>query len=191
MRASLVPENPAVREDLLQKAGIDQWYEKAGYPRERDEYSIDQRSFGGQRVLSLDQLFEDHTPEWVEGILTPLIDSEGVTVDPDEFLEEITLTAGLTPGEADAVAWIAEGNPTNGSWAVLLGQSLGVDRDAARKAWSRAKRKLRGEWTREPVQAVREPIRGQREGAGVYPWEAYAVWWDYHRPRFDTTPSWV
>jgi hypothetical protein len=189
----IVPQSPMLRESVLQEHRVDWWYRKAGFPRERSEYRIEPEQFGEdrERGLSLDKITGDDQTlldEYEEALAEksePVIRSSWAQTD-DDFLDEVVSLAGLTPGETASVSWVASGNPLLGEWAVRLGQSLGMGRDAARKHWSRAKAKLRKTWAVEPPKRKHDPLRREIRGAGASHWRAYPNPQHAFRPRFET-----
>jgi hypothetical protein len=189
---SLVPPSPALRRQVLDEARLSYWYSKAGYEIEKNEYGIRPEDFWRERslpVLSLEKLIEEDEErgDVTETRIAPLVsEAEHSPRDTEYFVDQVCEVAGLTPGEADAVAWVASGNPLLGEWAVRLGEALGMGRNAARMSWSRAKTKLRKTWAVEPPKRKHDPLRREIRGAGASHWRAYPNPQHAFRPRFET-----
>jgi hypothetical protein len=185
---SLVPPSPALRRHVLDEARLSYWYDKAGYEIEQNEYKFEPQQYrsGGVRtkMLSWDAVQDAAA----EGLLDLEAEPEPLAYQGagETFLDQVADVAGLTPGEAHAVAWVASGNPLLGEWAVRLGEALGMGRNAARMSWSRAKAKLRKTWAVEPPKRKHDPLRREIQGAGASHWRAYPNPQHAFRPRFET-----
>jgi len=142
--------------------------------------------------MSLDLLIEEDGGRYsytLDSRISPVFHQAELVGEPEPFIDEVNRTAGLTGREIDAASWVISGNSMTGDWAVRMGQSLGIARDAARKAWSRARHKLRRRWATEPYQARSGPLGWQRDGPMFHPIQVYPSWWEYYRPRFETWTS--
>jgi len=96
----------------------------------------------GKRVLTYgdDHVFDELEAEPV----TPIDDSR-------EFMAEVTEVAGLTKQERRVVLAIVDGSPIpdGKNYTGPLAKRLGTTQGAAQRTWSRAKRKLRDNWSAE------------------------------------------
>lgn len=97
---------------------------------------------GGKQVLPYDD-------ERVALLLEELeADEPAPNQDPKAFVTEITEIAGLTKTEKRVVAAIVDGSPIpdGKQYTGPLTRRLNMTTDSVKKAWSRAKRKLRDNW---------------------------------------------
>lgn len=122
----------------------DEWCAKAGYRRERDEYSVSPQDYGNGLAppLTFSDAGFSEEPSYE-------YDIEDV-FDTNEFLDSVAEVAGLTPRERQVVEWIANGNPvTDAYYAERLASALGVKSATARKTKERALSKLREHWAND------------------------------------------
>lgn len=100
---------------------------------------------GGKQVLPYDD-------ERLAAMLEELEADEPVPdQDPRAFVKEITEIAGLTKTEKRVVGAIVDGSPIpdGKQYTGPLARRLNMTTDAVKKAWSRAKKKLRDNWAAE------------------------------------------
>jgi hypothetical protein len=99
---------------------------------------------GGKPVLPVDD-------ERVTSIVDEMEAEPVVDVDPRQFVREVTEIAGLTRQERRVVSAIVDGSPIpdGKQYTGPLARRLGSTPDAVKKTWSRAKRKLRDNWSAE------------------------------------------
>lgn len=196
---SFVPMDPYCRDRVMRDAGIHEWYRKAGYTVEQNEYKSEPERKGwhddkeGQRVshrvLSLDAMldgqeetemsssysgevedgFEFDQPDETDDVAT--FEDEPVTKEA-EFLTELVKVVPLTKGEQRVTEWVLAGNQVTGAdYTQRMADALGVTQNAAKFAWTRSRNKLLAR-----TEGIEFPARGPRlvqdaQGAGLWPTE--------------------
>jgi len=100
---------------------------------------------GGKRVLPYDD------DQYAEILAELEADEPAPDLDPKAFVMEVTEVAGLTKTEKRVVGAIVDGSPIpdGKQYTGPLAKRLNMTTDAVKKAWSRAKKKLRDNWASE------------------------------------------
>lgn len=107
------------------------------------------RTGSGDRVLLEASLYRDD----LEGSQNPLEEAQWLYTQPetdDEY--EVTMVqdvAGLTRREAEIVEFVMSGVYMGSGYSSFIGEVLGMNSVAVRKAWSRARAKLKEHWVGE------------------------------------------
>ena len=195
----IVPQAPDHRRRVLREAGIREWYAKAGYVVEQNEYKAEPERKGfhlngdspsGHRVLSLDAMldtwesdtmdssYDGELEDGFEFDLEDESDDVGAFLDPDwrpgleeEFLSDVSSAVSLTKGERKVTEWIVSGNQVVGAdYTERMGDALGVSQNAAKLAWARARKKLQDQWATTPEERSGRLVHSL-EGAGLWPGE--------------------
>lgn len=174
-----------------------EWYAQIGEVPEQNERQVEPERKGFHRgpegeyrahkVLTLDEVTGEYSDGYDSETLTRgsyVRDDEAypgeepgvVEYEPsgdeeyDEFVEDVRAAAGLTKGEAAAAAWVVRGNSILGAdYRDRMGQSLGNGPTGAKRAWQKARDKLRDQWAEEPEEAAKPARRQYVVGNGRHP----------------------
>lgn len=184
---STVPLNKVHRDSLLREAGIRDWYAQAGYRMEPDEYSVGPERKGFHvdpetgvkrvsRVRSLDYEYEGDEPYTLLSVLSEESEaddslagySEGAESE-ESVLARVSGIAELTRGEQAVTRWVLDGNGLQGAYRERMSAALGISETAAKRAWQKARTKLRDRWYYEPEPPLRPRLKASLEGAGLTP----------------------
>lgn len=147
----VIPENADYLRWLQKK-----WYAKAGYPIERDEYSVTPEMFGGEYTapfIEATDIEVGYDDETIEGLFEPVYDEDlsyDLVSEVEEFIQTVTEIAGLTRRERQVVEWIASGNSLIGDYSARLADALGLGSPiTARRHVENALTKLREHWAND------------------------------------------
>lgn len=176
---SLLPTAKRPRDRLLTDSGIEEWYAKAGYSIEPNEYQVIPEGKGTTisdigtsspvKTVPLPEDYELEDPNW-----QPVV-REDLPEDAQEDLSmDIAIEAGLSPREYDTVWWVLEGNRVLGTdYLASMAEALALPRTAVEKSWASARKKLRASWALAPDRHQRPVGHAELSGAGLYPLGGY------------------